>query len=226
VKCDNCKNPFQYLLCPHCKEDIYYKKCDYVQGIKQICSKCNRAFQHVNCPGCVNPIFFKQSDFIFGKNCKCNECQINFCLTVCNKCGEINNIIDRMNEVDVPSYFECSICDNKYQLLCCPFCKNQLNDKGKCSNNNCLCKNETKDSKVNDKNKKKDDNLNNNHNKAKKSEDKDKDKYICKVCFDGQVDTIFINCGHVCACYKCASSLKKKECPMCRVIGKYKRCFF
>jgi len=118
------------------------------------------------------------------KNSNSQPCQINFCLTVCNKCGKLNNIVDRMKEIDVPSYFECNNCENKYQLLCCPFCKNPFNDKGKCSNNNCLCKNETKDSNVNDKNKKKDDNMNNNHNKAKKGEDKDKERYICKVCFD------------------------------------------
>lgn len=37
---------------------------------------------------------------------------------------------------------------------------------------------------------------------------------LCKICYEGEYNTAFFPCGHVCACAKCASSVTK--CPMCR----------
>jgi len=40
------------------------------------------------------------------------------------------------------------------------------------------------------------------------------DKSVCKICLDVRRNTVFIPCGHVCACVKCAFSVTK--CPVCR----------
>ena len=36
----------------------------------------------------------------------------------------------------------------------------------------------------------------------------------CKVCFERNMDAVFIPCGHVAACFPCAS--KMTQCPICR----------
>lgn len=36
----------------------------------------------------------------------------------------------------------------------------------------------------------------------------------CKICFERQIDTVILRCGHVCVCSKCTPQLKL--CPICR----------
>ncbi|XP_050075193.1 death-associated inhibitor of apoptosis 1-like [Anopheles maculipalpis] len=45
------------------------------------------------------------------------------------------------------------------------------------------------------------------------SEDEVTDEKSCKVCYSRPYDTVFMPCGHVVACGKCASSVTK--CPLC-----------
>lgn len=51
------------------------------------------------------------------------------------------------------------------------------------------------------------------------------EKYMCKICFANEYNTIFLPCGHVVCCNKCASSLTK--CPLCqKYLERIKRIFF
>nr|CAB3225578.1 ZF(RING)-14 zinc finger protein [Phallusia mammillata] len=36
----------------------------------------------------------------------------------------------------------------------------------------------------------------------------------CKICLDNMADVVFVPCGHLCSCVRCAEALRK--CPMCR----------
>jgi baculoviral IAP repeat-containing protein 7/8 len=45
-------------------------------------------------------------------------------------------------------------------------------------------------------------------------EEERKDSKLCKICYNNEYNTIFLPCGHVIACAKCASSVTK--CPACR----------
>lgn len=45
-------------------------------------------------------------------------------------------------------------------------------------------------------------------------EEEKKDSKLCKICYVNEYNTIFLPCGHVIACAKCASSVTK--CPACR----------
>lgn len=45
-------------------------------------------------------------------------------------------------------------------------------------------------------------------------EQEKKDSKLCKICYIDEYNTIFLPCGHVIACAKCASSVLK--CPACR----------
>lgn len=45
-------------------------------------------------------------------------------------------------------------------------------------------------------------------------EEEKKDSKLCKICYSAEYNTIFLPCGHVIACAKCASSVQK--CPACR----------
>ena len=40
-------------------------------------------------------------------------------------------------------------------------------------------------------------------------------KKKCKICFDKEIDSIFLKCGHMYCCYRCAKNCKGK-CPICR----------
>lgn len=46
------------------------------------------------------------------------------------------------------------------------------------------------------------------------SKEEVKDSKLCKICYNNEYNTIFLPCGHVIACAKCASSVSK--CPACR----------
>ena len=38
----------------------------------------------------------------------------------------------------------------------------------------------------------------------------------CKICFDQEIDTVLVPCGHVVACSSCAERLQDKPCPICK----------
>lgn len=38
----------------------------------------------------------------------------------------------------------------------------------------------------------------------------------CTICMDAIVGTVFVPCGHMCACRACGERLAKKPCPVCR----------
>lgn len=59
-----------------------------------------------------------------------------------------------------------------------------------------------------------------------KSDDKDEEgSRLCKICYNAEYNTIFLPCGHVIACAKCASSVS--ACPACRQsFEKVKRIYF
>lgn len=43
----------------------------------------------------------------------------------------------------------------------------------------------------------------------------------CKICYDSKVDTVFIPCGHMCACHACAVNVLtkfQKQCPICKTV--------
>lgn len=50
--------------------------------------------------------------------------------------------------------------------------------------------------------------------KSDEEEEEKKDSKLCKICYVNEYNTIFLPCGHVIACAKCASSVTK--CPACR----------
>eukprot|EP00455_Lapot_gusevi_P035045 TRINITY_DN3877_c0_g1_i6.p1 TRINITY_DN3877_c0_g1~~TRINITY_DN3877_c0_g1_i6.p1 ORF type:complete len:383 (+),score=52.67 TRINITY_DN3877_c0_g1_i6:100-1248(+) len=43
---------------------------------------------------------------------------------------------------------------------------------------------------------------------------KKEDRYTCKICYENEIDTCLMNCGHLCVCNECAGDLS--ECPLCR----------
>ena len=42
--------------------------------------------------------------------------------------------------------------------------------------------------------------------------------FTCRVCMDKSVQSIFLPCGHFCACEDCSATLmqSEKNCPICR----------
>lgn len=56
-------------------------------------------------------------------------------------------------------------------------------------------------------------NENENNNKSDDSEDQ-----VCLICFEGEPDSVFMDCGHGGVCYECALDVWKatNECFLCR----------
>jgi len=48
-----------------------------------------------------------------------------------------------------------------------------------------------------------------------KTEEEDK-KDRCIVCFENEINTVCVPCGHLCLCFPCVSKLQGNECPVCR----------
>jgi hypothetical protein len=40
------------------------------------------------------------------------------------------------------------------------------------------------------------------------------DLRLCQICYEEDMDCLFYDCGHVCACMRCAKQLE--DCPLCR----------
>lgn len=40
------------------------------------------------------------------------------------------------------------------------------------------------------------------------------EQQLCQICYEEDIDCLFYDCGHVCACIKCARQLE--NCPVCR----------
>ena len=40
------------------------------------------------------------------------------------------------------------------------------------------------------------------------------DDQLCKICMDGPIDCVFLECGHMVACTGCGKQMA--ECPVCR----------
>lgn len=40
------------------------------------------------------------------------------------------------------------------------------------------------------------------------------DQQLCQICYEEDMDCLFYDCGHVCACLRCAKQLE--SCPVCR----------
>ncbi|KAI9853166.1 MAG: hypothetical protein M1838_000022 [Thelocarpon superellum] len=55
----------------------------------------------------------------------------------------------------------------------------------------------------------------------------DDEVQLCQICYEGEMDSLFYDCGHVCACLACAKRLS--TCPVCRrdvlgVVKIYRAC--
>jgi hypothetical protein len=42
----------------------------------------------------------------------------------------------------------------------------------------------------------------------------DDEQNLCQICYEGEIDVLFYDCGHVCSCQECAKQLD--NCPVCR----------
>ena len=42
------------------------------------------------------------------------------------------------------------------------------------------------------------------------------DEETCKICFQEEVNTVLVPCGHIVAFSKCAERLQEKPCPICK----------
>lgn len=44
----------------------------------------------------------------------------------------------------------------------------------------------------------------------------DEEEYFCRICWENEIDAIFLPCGHLSACEECARQMQNHDCPVCR----------
>ena len=232
--CGKCNKAFQHVNCPGCGDPTYYKENEFLYGKNYKCNECKTNFCLSICDRCggLNTLCNKITE-VNASNFECGTCKNKYNLLCCPLCKGPNYPITEKGKCSnnlclyCKNVFKVFDCHNCNHISCCS-CGTVMNDisKHKCG----YCKFEI-DNKDNNNTKVKQQNkpnamLTSSMKGATRIGEDDKDKFICKICYDKPVDTVFLNCGHVCACFSCASALKKKECPICRVEGDYKKCFF
>jgi len=55
--------------------------------------------------------------------------------------------------------------------------------------------------------------------KQKKEEEEDEEAKECKICFDAEINTVIVPCGHLCVCEPCSKLITKDKnarCPICK----------
>ena len=50
--------------------------------------------------------------------------------------------------------------------------------------------------------------------KELKKQKQEQEHKNCKICMDKEISMVFVPCGHLISCGKCANALK--QCPLCR----------
>lgn len=50
----------------------------------------------------------------------------------------------------------------------------------------------------------------------KKEKIDEEEDNMCKVCFEKELNSVVMDCGHVCMCFECASKPNMQKCPICR----------
>lgn len=225
--CSSCKQSFQHVNCPGCGDPSFYKNCDFSFGKNYKCRECKANFCMSICDKCgssnsiVNKIIEVNTSYF-----ECCSCKNQYNLLSCPFCRGPNYPITEKGKC---AGNMCLYCKKVFKVLDCPVCnhvsccvcaENSSKNKHKCA----FCKTETANTN-------KIDEISENRKKSvsqtpeNTASEEEKDKFLCKICYDKPVNTIFIKCKHVCACFECASSLKKKECPICRVVGDFQKCF-
>ncbi|KAL6040640.1 putative nuclear distribution protein nudc, variant 2 [Balamuthia mandrillaris] len=55
-----------------------------------------------------------------------------------------------------------------------------------------------------------------NAKKKDADDDEEDEKDLCKICYDGEIETVILECGHAVLCHNCATTLNLFQCPICR----------
>ncbi|KAL6067588.1 putative nuclear distribution protein nudc [Balamuthia mandrillaris] len=55
-----------------------------------------------------------------------------------------------------------------------------------------------------------------NTKKKDADDDEEDEKDLCKICYDGEIETVILECGHAVLCHNCATTLNLFQCPICR----------
>ena len=48
----------------------------------------------------------------------------------------------------------------------------------------------------------------------------DEEDFFCHICWESEIDAIFLPCGHLTACEECARQMQNHDCPVCRKVVK------
>lgn len=49
---------------------------------------------------------------------------------------------------------------------------------------------------------------------AQKPAQEETEPDVCKICYDREINCVFLECGHLCSCVECGRQMK--DCPICR----------
>jgi protein neuralized len=129
IKCGYCKNTFNEILCPYCREINAFPLADFCFGKLYKCQylTCMKEFQFLICPKCL--IYTYTNDKAEGKKFKCDKCQINFINFGCPFCK--SNIIIKSSSFKIGQMIKCPSknCGKIYCFISCSRCQKLIFSK-------------------------------------------------------------------------------------------------
>lgn len=225
--CKMCNSSFMNWACPFCKSNIMDLNSSFEFGQMVKCPNhtCQKKYTFIRCNGCMKLIFSKENEPLLGKSIKCPDknCSKRTMFLQCPLCKK--KIIYQGNKDNI----------KEGDLISCESCKKKYNF----STNNTLYKGnlyilepfEGKTIRLGEP--KKDEKYLETQNLFFYNQ-----KYAsiwvsktmsikmlsiqlfgeCIVCHNDHRESVFVPCGHRCACYRCAVQffLVYKKCPKCQ----------
>ena len=245
LKCPRCQTLFINWGCPFCKCNILDKNTNLKIGQMIECpsNKCKKKYSFIRCSECYRLIYSKENESIYGKTVKCpyKECGVYTTMIFCSSCetkimykGKNPNLSENINcdnckqnfnykknklvyngDLKILEQIEGKIIefgegeiDGNYMVIQNLFFK----DNNKIfSQFNAELSEEINTEKYENNTNKGLINFNNNN------DDNPKNLRECIVCHNNLKESIFVPCGHRCACYNCAVIVFEifKKCPKC-----------
>ena len=220
IQCPNmeCQKIFSFFPCPNCKRSVISKNKHNVFGKCLKCSFCKCLFVPIKCKECNTKIILKDRDELdLEENIKCPKCNKNFFPNYENDNPPLkdNMILFPIIEGKGIKFGKAKV-DENYLLKSEYLIKNiklyTPSVKGDKSIN---------EGDLND-------NIDNNKTKVYYQNPFLYDSFFnynnkniisgfCMICHNLPIESVFVPCGHRCACYNCALTffISYKKCPKC-----------
>ncbi len=228
--CNKCKILLSNWGCPFCHTTILDKGSNLKYGQMVRCPNkfCGKQYSFCRCYECQKLIFSEENKFILGFSVICNSCNKISVNVNCPKCETKICFLERTNDIEKDEIIKCQNCQNEFKY------EKKSSDgieESEIYSKNLSILETIKGEPINFGESSVDENYlsitnlfiksdlyNNGIKPENKNEKKYKNNNLCILCHYEKKESVFYDCGHRCACYKCALVYFEvnKKCPRCQ----------